>query len=756
MTCAKIAVQDSETSLLERAQVSTNSRADVVPDSGSELSSAGGVDRRPPDLVVVEVFFQLLARAVHQYRRYPADSPLCADAVAACHNALAACAERDLIVCDVMPQELLIDEIGIGSGTIIEHELGRYLHRLRVSRLTIERSASLRDLSRFCRDVVGAFDGVRDAMTLNERLVEHGVDTIAAQVAHRPEVLNLGAPSAQLCDLVEHERNRRPPFATGDPFTYLYPKDKGWVRLDTAGGFDAISLGDLAIFAEDPTRLALMLQQLIDGEAGAQWTPQRALEDRFSSVGMLFSSLEPQVARIMFEKLAQAVLKLEPTRRQELLRLTILPNLLDGQPGGMILRDFPDADLAESLLLLLDLGAAKTQLVWNALDDLELPAERRQVVATLLEAEVQVREGSGRGADPHGEKTAVDYTVQHLMQVKGAEGKAFADFAAFNLSIDDGDRLAMAQIQGELDGTDSQAVRLKCLSVLIRIEPSPAKVEKFLAQAVGLVAELEWASRWEEIAAWLEQQQEVAETLREKRSDVADAIVAVLDAFWTADRMLRLVDLYETGGETRAVATRCVANNAASFAAACVAVLEDSSMLQRAQALVSLMCENATLLAPELCALLDHAGDSAARAVVKVLGFAGPGVEAAVARQVERGNEHLTRQALRALVQIATEKAASLIARQIQSGIPWIQNAAVEALWRCPPPQTAGPVRDLLSQYEFAVLNPKIAARLLERAASEEIEGLGEAVRALTPLRFRFWNPALVRIGVMAHKMTRR
>ena len=50
---------------------------------------------RQPELRAIEEFLQLLARAVHQFHAYPAESPLCLDAITACHCALASFGDCD-------------------------------------------------------------------------------------------------------------------------------------------------------------------------------------------------------------------------------------------------------------------------------------------------------------------------------------------------------------------------------------------------------------------------------------------------------------------------------------------------------------------------------------------------------------------------------------------------------------------------------------------------------------------------------------
>jgi hypothetical protein len=157
---------------------------------------------RSPDFAAVEDFLQLLARAVRQFHTYPATSPLCTDAIAASQKVLASLDTRDRLSFRVTPRDVVVDHVATGAGTVVEQELVRRLHRAHVSALDIDRGASTRDLSRFCTDVLRCDDLAKSKTTLSELLAEHGVDTIAVQVAHRPEVLQVGAPPAARCHLV--------------------------------------------------------------------------------------------------------------------------------------------------------------------------------------------------------------------------------------------------------------------------------------------------------------------------------------------------------------------------------------------------------------------------------------------------------------------------------------------------------------------------------------------------------------------------
>jgi hypothetical protein len=279
----------------------------VSPGIGSAL--------RADDFTAVEEFLHLLARAVRQFHTYPATSPLCADAIAVCHKVYATLERRDRLVIRVTPTELIVDEIGVGSGTIVEHELVRRLHRAHIASIDFDRSASIRDFSRFCADIVFSEGLTKTKTSLVEQLTEHGVETIVPHMAHRPEVLDVGAPAQSVCTLVEHGRRRRESlFEANAPINHLYPPDKGWVRIDPSSQFDIVSLTDLAVLVNNPGDVATILLRLTDDDGAGAGTQGTALEQKFTDVTTLFASLDPRLARVMFGKLARAVLDLDPDR----------------------------------------------------------------------------------------------------------------------------------------------------------------------------------------------------------------------------------------------------------------------------------------------------------------------------------------------------------------------------------------------------------------------------------------------------------
>lgn len=712
----------------------------------NDESASGARHEAPPP---IEDFLQRLARAVRYLHTYPTTSPLCAEAIASCHTALTALDQADRLSFRITPRELVTDAGGIGAGTIVEHEVVRRLHRAGVASLDIERAASSRDLAHLCESI-NLCDGRRDAPALADRLVEQGVETIVARMARRPEVLNVGVPPAPVRDLVDHEQRRRRSLPSTGPVDYLYPPEKGWVRLDPAARLDTVSLVDLAVLVNDPADMATMLLRLTDDDPVGAIGGDEALEQKFADLAMLFAALDGHLARVMFGKLARAVLSIEGERRSALLRRTILPGLLDGRADGAVLRDFPDPDLAESLCLLLELETAAPEVVGAALDKLDLPAERRHTVAAMVDARLH---GSGVVQKPSPSTDATgDRYARRLVKVEATPGTSFAEFAAFDLSIDAHTADLIAGAREAVSVTDTVLIQLGCLQHLVRLEPSPTLVGVFMGRAVALMDDLAGSGRWDEVADAATSFRRLTYELKPSRRDAGAAIERALAGYWTAARIVDLVALQQRDPEGRAIVSRLVEAFGAALAPGCVAALGHASVQA---ALASLMCDHALLLAPGLVDALAGAPPAAARAIVRVLGSAGAGYEAAIASQLTSDDDQVVRAALRALARIGSPRAAALVSLQIQTATK-ASRAAEEALWHFAPQQTMLQLRDLLSRRDFVVSNPDVATRLMERAAQSEACDLGGVLEDLESLRFRVWNPDLRRVALKARGLRGR
>ncbi len=679
---------------------------------------------------------------------------MCVSAIEACQRSLVAIEAREQVVFRVMPRELIVDEVAIGAGTVVEQELARRLHSAAIAQVTIERAASARELARFCMDLVQCDTRHGLELSLIELLEEHGVSRIALRAAYRPQVLEVAAPTGSLNTLIQHERARRDALmATGGPVDHLYPPDKGWVRVDPAARFEQVSLVDLALLAQDPATLAGMLLRLTEDDLSDVQNDGDALSRKFSDVATLFAALDPRVSKVMFGKLARAVLDLDPEHRQTLLRKTILPGLLDGKIDGNVLRDFPDVDLAESLCLLLDLETAAPEVVTTALARLDLSPERHAALLPMVQSRVDERTGKSQDA-------GLDAHARKLTRIDREKARSFAEFAAFDLALDPQTVATLDAIRESIGATDPIVLQLNCVLRLVRLEPNPELAQRFITRAARFIELLERDERWGEMAGWLALERGMADGFRESRPDVAGVIVSALNDFCTVRRAARLVELAGRSEEGRQAASAIVEALGPGVGPALLeavraqpaAIKESKDTAGRAA--VQLLCDHAGLVAPSLAASLETAGEAMHRVIARVLGHAGAGYEPPLGALLTSPDEQAVREAFRSLARIGTPRAAAIVVAQIDKGKGWIGGAAEQTLWHFPRTEADRQVRELLGRREFVIRHPQVAGRLIDRAVQAGArEHLTPALQALVPLRYRFWNPALMRVARQAQTL---
>jgi len=708
------------------------------------MSRVDATDRRQ---AVID-FLQSLARAARQFRTYPPTSTLCSEAIDACHRSFAALGIDEPLLVRVTSQHLLVFDEPVPADTAVEQELRRPLHASRVGSIECDRSVSARDWTQFCTLVAAARRAGRSGPTLAERLMDAGVSAIVPRMTPRPEVIRLVDQPAPVRDLLSAERARQAAATPTGPAQYLYPPDKGWVRLDPTVDDHSISLTDLTLLVGDPTRLASTLARLVDDAVDGD-EPSEPLRDRYDDVVTLIGALEPRLGRLLLAKLSRAVLDLDADRRRALLRRSILPHLIDGRVDAeAILTEFPDVDLADALGLLFDLEMASPQLLPLALDRLHLAADRRTRVVPLIEEALGSR--PSRAADRWA-AAGFDDQARKLTHVDAAPAKQFGDFAAFDLSIDEATRSILADAKHAIEADDSIDTWLACVLRLARIEPNPSAAAALLGRAVPLVQGFVRQERWQDAARWLSRVAAIAPELETIRPDVAASVHAALARFCDRETLLRLAAL--CGTETgKAYVPLLVAALGRAIVPAWLDILASAVDRPIAMRLRPAVCECAVMLAPAVAARLQALRPDVAVVAVGVLGFAGAGYEDALAGIVNPAEEALSREALRALARMATLKAASLIAAQIERGGA-IQPVAEEALWRLPTPLALTRARDLLGRREFVAHCPQSAARLLERAAHGGDAALEPILETLAPLRFHFWNPAVARVGARARDL---
>ena len=214
--------------------------------------------------------------------------------------------------------------------------------------------------------------------------------------------------------------------------------------------------------------------------------------------------------------------------------------------------------------------------------------------------------------------------------------------------------------------------------------------------------------------------------------------------------------MHDRDEEGRTIARAILNALGAALAPGLIVLMNRSAHEAKARALVPIICEMAPALAPALVAELDSCGPVAARVMVKVLGHAGAGHEAAVGRLAEHSDVQVAREAMRALARIGTPTAAALVARHIREARDDRHTAAEDTLWHFPPAQIATQVRELLRSREFVLSHPQAATRLIDRASQSAVQGLDDALTKLEGLRFRFWKPSLVQVALKARERRAR
>lgn len=729
----EIGVEMTETAMAPAAP--PRARPHVPEKAGVHASKPTENSRR------TEEFLQSLARMVRQFHTYPAASPKCVDAVEECHRLLGGL-DPDRLVLLVTPRELMVEGVAIGRGTVIGHELARRLYDARVVTVSIDRAATPRDLTTFAAVLVRCYyDAMRPAA---DQLREEGVDRIVIGSTYHPEVLALDA--ANIGPVLATQAQRLEDSAPGASHAYLYPPDKGWVRVDPGLPISSLSLTELALLVEDPVALAQMLTRLA-ADAPGDVAVGDALEQRFEDLARLFTALEPHVARTRFGRLAGAVLALDPARRRRLLSNTVLPGLVDGRPEGDVLTAFPDVELADALSLLLDVETAAPELLTSALDRLNLPSERRNIVGPLLEERIR----SGAGAFQHrANETALAERTAQLIRVVSGEAGTLEDFSAFDLCVDDDAAVQIAAAREIIGIADSTSAQLLCIARVMALHANPEVVARLANVGTGVLGQLELEQRWAELAEGISRFRHAADRLRAASPDGAAAATTALEAFFDRQRLTRTVALYQAEGDGRAHANRIVAAAGPLLIPALLARLREGGV---PRGLVQLLCDHASLFADALVTAFDQLPAAARIAVLRTLGDPGGRFERHIARQLDHDDAGVVREALRALARIGTDEAAHAVVSYLQRASAPARAAAEEALSRFAPEVRQSGMRMLLGHRRFVVQHPDVTLRLLERLGRPCPPALRDVLGPLTSLRFRVWRPSVVRVGRLAQTL---
>jgi hypothetical protein len=695
----------------------------------------------------IEDALKRLSRAVQQFHVYPAGSPTCVEAIRACRRALVAL-DCETLVCTVGVDVIVVDGESIGADGLIGRELAKRLWTADVASLEIRRDVTPRSLSRFCEALLAA-QTQEGGSGLPRRLADDDIEGVSVRVAARPEILDLHATVPQR-QLGEQQRQWRAVQDKRAPSAHLYPPERGWVRMDPGFDCQTLSLHDMAVLVDDPSILASMLDRLA-GRTSANGDASNALVDHFGEIARIVEALEPSLARRAFARLGQAVLALDTKRRTRLLESTVLPGLLEGRAEGALLHALPDVNLADALALILDAETAAPELLLAALDRLNLSVERRDVVVPLLEERIRTHAASTDATRQR--DTALEERAQRLVRVVTGEAKSFREFVGLDLAMDRETEGVLASTQGSIDSTDGALARLHCTVALVRQSRNADAIGQLMPSVVSLLSALAREDRWHDVASVLTALSAYGEVVEGSHPEAAEVVRAGLASVVDVDFIERLARLHEDTAVGRAAVGAMVGALGSALARPAIECLARDLGTDSGGRIADLLSAHAARFAPVLTVLLPGLQTAVAVAVVRALGRAASGSEWLLAQQLDRGDEQVVREVLRALVRIGSPAAAQAVVAHLQREGAAGLATAEGALWSFRPELSRAGARELLAQPQFVARHGALTLRILDRLAQVGTTGVEHTLTTLTPLRLRFWNPSLARIGRRARSL---
>jgi len=698
---------------------------------------------------LVDAFLVALAKTVHRQRNYAAGNPLCLKAVAASHQALVELGIDELVL-RVTPGALLLpDNTRAGESSVVRTELTRRLHRASVGALSISGAASPWELSQFCRALVdqpaeGAIE------TLGDVLLRLGIEHIRVTTMAAPEFLEMGAPAeARLKCVHDQQAWRERDIAARGAGGHLYTPNKGWIRVDPACRLENVSLGDLALLADDGLQLAGMLVRLSDSPQAGE--AEDAFEQQLEQISYIVRSLNPAFVEPMFARLAQTLVSLDEGRRKHLLTTILLPGLLDGRLDGALLRQLPDTEIASGLDALGDVQVAAPALVVFALDRLGLADDRRHRIESLLLGASSDGPAAGEGDAAPGR---IGGYADGRIEVDHSDTKRFDEFASYDVALGENAAEALEDIRARIDSSQRDLEQLRCMLNLLRLEANPGTAAQIAPQAAALCGGFQAAGAWEEFAQWIGSFRLLAESARADRPEVAEQIQSIVASQATTTLVEALIDLAvdDRGRERAALVLEALGAAAAAPAAA---VLEQEASRGRRRVLLALMSARAAALAEGLLPFLTRPQWFVVRNALHVLGHAGAGHEASIAARTGHPDQRVAREAFRALAQIGTPQALAHVVDALGQ-TRRTSTLALEALWRFPAPTARAGAKTFLSRTDLVVKHPALARGLLETLARGGCADLRGVLGQLRPLRIRVWSPGAMRVGFKAAALARQ
>ena len=300
-------------------------------------------------------------------------------------------------------------------------------------------------------------------------------------------------------------------------------------------------------------------------------------------------------------------------------------------------------------------------------------------------------------------------------------------------------------------------VQLECLSSLVRLEPNPELVQRFVDRVATRSSKCSRATALGGNGRLaVVRSGSSAGCFREPRPDVAEVIAAEL-----AGSARRIAPPARRAGRARRAGPRRAGQIVEALGPGVGPALLDAIARRRRDAkesgarVVQLLCDHAELVAPALAGGLAAATRRCTASSRACSGSPVPATNVPLGKLLGSGDEQAVREALRSLARIGTPRAAALVGAQVVKGTRLGRRRRRRDALAFPGPRPTGRCASCSAAASSCSVIRRSAGRLLDRAGAERRDNLAPILQTLVPLRYRFWNPALVRVARQARRCSR-
>lgn len=705
-------------------------------------------------------FVGALARAVHAFHTYPADSPARGDVIERVRERLHACVTGDdTLVIDVTNEGLMADGERVASDRGPERALAIALRKSYVSTLEISAGTPTGDFRQLCALLAYPDQLLGRAEELSEILSERGVTHISAHMVSTHRTIEGGTVPPALLEILDRQRDQRGPTRPGEL------AEGGWIRLDPSVSLDRVTLEDLPLLLRDAPSLGLALHRMT-GRKNEELSAGQALVAYYGEITRLYEACGDSVSESLYQRLADVVRRLPDDVRLQLMKQEVLPDLVDGRRSGTILQHFAQEEIAESLWLLLDLGVGGVEMLTAGLAKLELPDEDLSAVVDRVTRRLSEEEATdddwvhwikkvGAARDTKTDTEELAAPVADRLRVESDTDGDYLALRSFDLSVDPEAAAALDSVVDRIAAADATNVMLRCCADILRLGADPSVAGSVMRKSRGLFFDLESRGDVGTLADWLARFARIARIHDTHDGEIAATIREVLNRYVTPEFIHRVAALPPNGeGEPPLVTIICEMGET-GVGALIDSLATEADRAARSRLLTALQ-PRASDLAEGLVDYLSHPKWYVVRNVVMLLGYAGPGWEEALAEGIGHEHPRVIREAFLGLSRIGTPGALEHAERALRHGSAEVRKQAGEAVFRFDPALSHLVVQDALHDRELARRHPELLRRLLVAADKRDLEGLGRATRRLRWHSLAVWNAQRRALGWCAFRLWRK